>query len=130
MLLDFLYDRFDAARWGALLQVSEATVTDRKYLGLYRYAAYFHEVLESVQPHEAAMALATRRFAPGDPTDKDALEATRAALRSPELSMNAWRAAYREGALRSLALLSAPDALGPEAMGQLGTAFRRVLRVD
>ncbi|MCC6552029.1 MAG: hypothetical protein IT372_03275 [Polyangiaceae bacterium] len=130
MLLDFLRDRFDARRWCALLECSEATVTDRKYLGIYRYAAYFHEVLESVQPQEAAMALAARRFSPGDPDDGEALDATRAALRAPELSMGDFRARYREGALRSLALLGAPDALGPEAMAHLGTAFRRVLRVD
>ena len=130
MLIDFLQDRFDAGRWRGLLGVSEATVTDRKYLGIYRYAAYFHEVLESVQPHEAAMALATRRFAPGEPDDREALEATRAALRAPDLSMNDWKARYREGALQSLSLLGANDALGAEAMAHLGTAFRRVLRVD
>ena len=130
MLLDFLQDRFDVERWRGLLGVNEATITDRKYLGIYRYAGYFHEVLENVQPHEAAMALATRRFAPGEPDDRSALEATRAALRAPELSMNDWRARYHDGALRSLALLGASDALGPEAMAHLGTAFRRVLRID
>jgi hypothetical protein len=130
MLVDFLQDRFDAGRWRALLGCSDATVTDRKYLGLYRYAAYFHEVLERVQPHAAAVALATRRFAPGDPTDRTALEATRAALGQPEMSMNAWRATYREGALQSLSLLGAREALGPDIMAELGTAFRRVLRVD
>jgi hypothetical protein len=91
---------------------------------------YFHEVLESVQPHDAAIALVTRRFSPGDPTDEDALEATRSAMRSPELSMSSWRGAYREGALRSIGLLAAPDALGPEAMAHLGTAFRHAVRVE
>lgn len=130
MLLDFLHDRFDPARWGALLECSLATVTDRKYLGIYRYTAYFHEVLERVQPHEAAVALSTRRFSPGDPGDREALEATRAALAQPALTLGAWRSYYREGALRSLALLGASEALGPETMSQVGTAFRRVLRVD
>lgn len=130
MLLDFLHDRFDAARWRGLLDCSEATVTDRKYLGIYRYAAYFHEVLESITPHEAAVALSARRFSPGEPSDQTALTATRAALGDPELTMAAFRARYREGALQSLSLLGAPEALGPEAMKQVGTAFRRVLRVE
>lgn len=130
MLLDFLHDRFDAARWRALLECSEATVTDRKYLGIYRYAAYFHEILERIQPHEAAVALSTRRFSPGDPTDREALEATRAALGAPSLTSGAWRSHYREGAVRSLSLLGAPEALGPEIFAQVGPAFRRVLRVD
>jgi len=116
--------------WRDMLGCSEATVTDRKYLGLYRYAAYFHEVLERVQPHAAAIALATRRFSPGDPDDRRALSATRAALGQPELALSAWRSSYREGATRSLTLLGAPEALGPEVMAEVGAAFRRVLRVD
>lgn len=130
MVLEVLQDRFDAARWRALLGCSEATVTDRKYLGIYRYAATFHEVIERVQPHAAAIALSTRRFAPGDPDERVALEATRQALGQRDLGVQAWRRAYRDGALLSLALLGAPEALGPEVMADLGTAFRRVLRVD
>ena len=41
-----------------------------------------------------------------------------------------WRRLYREGALASLALLAAPDALGEATLAELGTAFRRVLRID
>ncbi|HZX00733.1 MAG TPA: hypothetical protein VFF45_00665 [Bacilli bacterium] len=130
MVVDVLQDRFDAARWREMLGCSEATVTDRKYLGLYRYAAYYHEVLERVQPHAAAIALATRRFSPGDPDDRRALSATRAALGQPELALSAWRSSYREGATRSLTLLGAPDALGAEVMAEVGTAFRGVLRVN
>jgi hypothetical protein len=130
MVVDVLQDRFDAARWRELLGCSDATVTDRKYLGLYRYATYFHEVLEHIHPHAAAIALATRRFSPGDPDDRRALDATRAALGQPDLPLSAWRSSYRDGALRSLALLEAPDALGPEVMAEVGKAFRRVLRVD
>ncbi len=130
MLLEFVRDRFSPSTWQKLLACSEATVTDRKYLGIYRYAVYFHEVLESVEPHEAAVALSTRRFAPGEPGDRAALEATRAALADPGLGLAAWRSLYREGALHSLALLAAPEALGSEVMSQVSTAFRRVLRVD
>lgn len=130
MLLDFLRDRFDAQGWCALLGCSEATVTDRKYLGIYRYTVYFHEVLENMQAYEAAVALSTRRFAPGEPAEHAALEATRVALGAPDLAMVQWRTLYREGAVRSLSLLGAPDALGPETMSQVGTAFRRVLRID
>src|SRR5262249_50869525 len=83
MLLDFFYDRFDPARWCTLLDCSEATVTDRKYLGIYRYAAYFYDVLEHITPHEAAVALSARRFSPGEPNDRAALSATRIALDDP-----------------------------------------------
>jgi hypothetical protein len=129
MLLDFLRDCFDAQAWAHALGSAAASVTDRKYLAIYRYAVYFHEILEALAPHEAAVALSTRRFAPGDPTEHAALSATRAALGAPALPLPAWRQLYREGASRSLALLSAPDALGEEAMADLGTAFRRILRL-
>ncbi len=105
-------------------------MTDRKYLAIYRYAVYFHEVIELVAPHAAAVALSARRFAPGEPTEHAALETTRQALQTPDLALPAWRQLYREGAARSLALLGAPDALGEEAMAGLGTAFGRVLRID
>jgi len=130
MLLDFLRDRFDAEAWGASLGAAPASVTDRKYLAIYRYAVYFHEVMELLAPHEARVALQSRRFSPGDPSEHAALEATRAALGSPGLALGAWRHLYREGATRSLALLAEPDALGQDAVADLGTAFRRVLRLD
>ncbi len=130
MLLDFLGDRFDAQAWSATLGAAPATVTDRKYLAIYRYAVYFHEVLELIAPHQAAIALAARRFAAGDPGEHAAHAATRATLGDPSLGLSAWRQLYREGASRSLALLAAADALGEEAMADLGTAFRRVLRID
>jgi hypothetical protein len=130
MLLDFMRDRFDAETWGAALGAAPASVTDRKYLAIYRYAVYFHEVIELLAPHEARVALTTRRFSPGDPSEHAALEATRAALGSPGLALGAWRHLYREGATRSLALLAEPEALGEDAIAELGTAFRRVLRLD
>jgi hypothetical protein len=130
MLLDFLRDRFDAQVWASALGSAPASVTDRKYLAIYRYVVYFHEILEVISPHGAAVALASRRFSPGEPTEHAALDVTRATLGAPDLALPAWRQLYREGATRSLALLAAPDALGDEAMADLGTAFRRVLRVD
>ena len=130
MLLDFLRDRFDAQAWAAALGSAPASVTDRKYLAIYRYAVYFHEILEALPSREAAAALAARRFAPGDPGEHAALAATRVAVGSPDLTLAAWRPLYREGAARSLALLAAPDALGGEAMADLDTALRRVLRID
>jgi hypothetical protein len=130
MLLDFLRDSFDAQEWAAALGSAPAAVTDRKYLAIYRYAVYFHDVLEVIAPHDVVVALSTRRFAPGDPSEHAALDATRGALGSPELGLAAWRQLYRDGATRSLALLAAPDALGEDTMADLGTAFRRVLRVD
>jgi len=130
MLLDFLRDRFDAQAWAGALGSAPASVTDRKYLAIYRYAVYFHDLLEVVAPREASVALATRRFAPGDPGEHAALAATRVALHAPDLTLATWRQLYRDGASRSLALLAAPDALGPEAMTDLETALRRVLRID
>lgn len=130
MLLDFLRDHFDAQAWAATLDCGAASVTDRKYLAIYRYAVYFHEVVEGMAPHEAALALATRRLSPGDPTEHAALEATRVALSSPELALAEWRGLYREGAMMSLALLAAPEALGEATLAELGPAFRRVLQVD
>ncbi len=130
MLLDFLRDRFDAAAWAGALGWAPASVTDRKYLAIYRYAVYFHEILEALAPREVAVALASRRFAVGDPSEHAALAATRASLHAPDLPLASWRQLYREGAARSLALLAAPDALGAEAMADLDTALRRVLRLD
>jgi hypothetical protein len=130
MLLDFLRDRFDAQAWGESLGAAPAAITDRKYLAIYRYAVYFHEVLDAIAPAEARAALASRRFSPGDPSEGTALVATRAALGAPGLVMSEWRKLYREGASRSLDLLAAPEALGAETMRALDTAFRRVLRVD
>jgi len=130
MLLDFLRDCFDAQAWAQALGSAAASVTDRKYLAIYRYAVYFHEILEVVAPHEAAVALSSRRFAPGDPTEHAALDTTRATLGSPDLALADFRRLYREGAARSLALLGAPDALGEEAMSDMGVAFHRVLRIE
>ncbi|MFO0760883.1 MAG: hypothetical protein U0359_30680 [Byssovorax sp.] len=130
MLLDFLHDRFDAEAWAASLSLSAASVSDRKYLGLYRYAVYFYEVLESLAPHEAAIALGARRFSPGDPGEHTALAAVRTTLGQPALSMARFRQLYREGAVRSLAMLAAPEAVGAEIMATLGPSFRRVLRVE
>jgi hypothetical protein len=130
MLLDFLHDRFDARAWAGALGAAAASVTDRKYLAIYRYAVYFHEVLELVLPHEAAVALSTRRFAPGEPDEHAALAATRAALGASDLPLARWRELYREAAAQSLALLASPDAVGGEAMADFDTAFRRVLRLE
>jgi hypothetical protein len=130
MLLDFLHGRFEPERWASLLGASLAQVSDRKYLTLYRYSVYYHEVIEALAPREAAVALGARRFSPGDPGEPRALEATRAALGDPGLSLSAWRRLYREGALGSIALLGSPEALGPALMIELGNSFRRVLRVD
>jgi hypothetical protein len=130
MLIDFLHDRFDASAWSGALGSGAASVTDRKFLAIYRYAVYFHDVLELVDPHPGAVALAARRFTPGDPDEQAALAATRAALGGPELTLAEWRQVYREAGARSLALLASPEALGSDAMADLERPFRRVLRLD
>lgn len=130
MLVDMLRDAFDAKSWRSALGVSDATVTDRKYMALYRYLVVFHGVLESVRPLGAAIALRARRFAPGEPTDAGALAATRSALGDPKMSMRSFRQLYREGATRSLELLGGSERVGALTMDELDTAFRRVLKLD
>jgi hypothetical protein len=139
MLLDFLHDRFDARGWGRSLGASDATVTDRKYISIYRYAVYFHDVMERIAPHDAAVALSARRFAPLDglttsgpaaATEAGALDSARSALADPSLTMSRFRQLYRDGARQSLTLLADPDALGQETMAAMGTSFRRILRID
>jgi hypothetical protein len=130
MLVDLLRDAFDARAWGRLLSTSLASVTDRKYLAMWRYLVFFHDALRGVDPRESAVALRARRLTAGDPDDARALDAARDELGQPGMTMGAWRELYRAGALRSIEVLGGTDAAGGEALAQLGTAFRRVLKVD
>jgi hypothetical protein len=130
MLVDLLRDAFDARGWARLLSSSPASVTDRKYLAMWRYLVFFHDVLRGVLPRERAVALRARRLSAGEPDDARALEAVRDELGQPALTTAAWRDLYRAGALRSIEILGGADAAGGEVMAQLGTAFRRVLKVD
>jgi len=50
-----MHARFDAQTWATTLGWAGASVTDRKYLSVYRYVAYFHDVLDLVGPREAAI---------------------------------------------------------------------------
>lgn len=128
MVVEMMRGELDVARLRDELGVSDATVSDRKYLALYRYAALFFGVLDALQPSES-VALRARRFSPEPVTDAGALAATRAALGLPDLSAAAWKDLYRRGALASLAALAGAEALG-EAMKTFETPFRRVLRVQ
>jgi hypothetical protein len=130
ILLDVLRDQFEPRAWAQRLECSDATITDKKYLAIYRYLVYFCEVIEAIQPHEAAVALQARRFTPGEPNDQAALESTRALVSAPTMTLTHYRELYRHGAGQSLELLASPEAVGPEAMERLGTALRRVLRMD
>ncbi|MEJ7735710.1 MAG: hypothetical protein WKG00_41790 [Polyangiaceae bacterium] len=130
MLVDLLRDAFDARAWGRLLSASAGSVTDRKYLAMWRYLVFFHDALRGVEPRESAVALRARRLSASDPDDGRALDAARDELGQPGLTMAAWRQLYRAGALRSIEVLGGTDAAGGEALAQLGTAFRRVLKVD
>jgi len=128
IMVELMRGDFEVAAWRASLGCSDATVTDRKYLAIYRYSVIFFEVLESLDPPERA-ALAARRFSPGDPGDGEALKALRAALRRPALGLADFRDLYRKAASASLAALAHGDALGEESMGRFDGAFRRVLRI-
>ena len=128
MVVELMRGDFEVAAWRASLGCSDATVTDRKYLAIYRYSVVFFEVLESLDPSERA-ALAARRFSPGDPGDGEALKALRTSLRRPALGLADFRDLYRKAASASLAALAQSDALGEESMERFDGAFRRVLRI-
>jgi hypothetical protein len=128
MILELMRGEFEAPAWRASLGCSDATVTDRKYLAIYRYSVIFFDVLLQLDPRQRA-ALEARRFSPGDPGDGEALNAVRRALRRPSLGLAEFRDLYRSGAAASLGVLAHSDALGEESMERFDGAFRRVLRI-
>jgi hypothetical protein len=128
MIVELMRGEFEAPAWRASLGCSDATVTDRKYLAIYRYSVIFFDVLQQLEPKQR-QALEARRFSPGDPSDGDALVAVRAALRRPTLGLAEVRELYRAGANASLEVLARSDALGEESMERFDGAFRRVLRI-
>ncbi len=129
MMLELMRGDFMPAVWKHELSCSDATVTDRKYLAIWRYSVVFFEVLRELDPRERA-AVEARRFAPGDPDDGAALTLARGALRDPGLALAEFRQLYRAGAAATLALLARGDALGEESMERFDGAFRRVLRIE
>ena len=128
MIVELMRGDFEVAAWRASLGCSDATVTDRKYLAIYRYSVIFFEVLQTLDPPERA-ALTARRFSPGDPGDGEALKALRIAMRRPALGLADFRDLYRKAASASLAALAQSDALGEESMERFDGTFRRVLRI-
>ena len=128
MIVEMMRGEFEPAAWRASLACSDATVTDRKYLAIYRYSVLFFDVLREVEDRPR-VALEARRFAPGEPTDGEALVAVRGALRRPGLALVEFRDLYRIGAISSLDALARSDALGEESMERYEGAFRRVLRI-
>lgn len=128
MMVELVRGELDTATWRETLGVSDATITDRKYLAIYRYSVGFFDVLGQLEPR-VRVALEARRFAPGDPDDAAALASVRAALRKPALSLGEFRELYRAGATRSIAILARSDALGEETSKRYEGAFRRLLRL-
>jgi hypothetical protein len=128
MMVELMRGELDTTSWRASLGVSDATITDRKYLAIYRYSVAFFDALAHVEPRARA-ALEARRFTAGDPTDAEALASVRAVLRRPGLSLAEFRELYRLGATASLDVLARSDALGEETMKRFDGAFRRVLRL-
>ena len=129
IVVELMRGEFEVAAWRASLGCSDATVTDRKYLAIYRYSVLFFDVLQQLQPLERA-ALEARRFSPGNPGDGEVLASLRESLGRPRLGLAELRDLYRTGASASLALLARGDALGEESMERLDSAFRRVLRIE
>ena len=129
MVVELMRGEFEPATWRASLGCSDATVTDRKYLALYRYSVLFFDALRELEPRQRA-AVEARRFTPGDPADGAALTAVRASLGRPGLSLVEFRELYRAGASASLHVLAQSDALGEKSLHRFDGAFRRVLRID
>jgi hypothetical protein len=119
IMLELMRGEFEPATWRASLGCSDATVTDRKYLAIYRYSVVFFDVLPQL-PAKKRAALEARRFSPGDPSDGAALLQVRRTLRTPALSLTEFRELYR----------AQSDALGEESMRRFEGAFRRVLRIE
>lgn len=128
MVVELMRGEFEPPAWRASLGCSDATVTDRKYLAIWRYSVLFFDVLPQLEGRQRA-ALEARRFSPGDPGDGDALTAVRTALRRPTLGLADYRDLYRVAAAASLEILARSDALGEESMERFDGAFRRVLRI-
>jgi len=128
MIVELMRGEFEPATWRASLGCSDATITDRKYLALYRYSVLFFDALRELEPRQRA-AVEARRFTAGDPADGAALTTVRASLRRPGLSLVEFRELYRAGASASLDILARSDALGEESMERFDVAFRRVLRI-
>jgi hypothetical protein len=129
MVVELMRGEFEPAAWRVSLGCSDATVTDRKYLGIWRYAVLFFDVLLQLEDRQRA-ALEARRFSPGDPGDGVALAALRTSLGRPGLGLAEFRDWYRTGAITSLQILARSDALGEESMERYEGAFRRVLRIE
>lgn len=128
MVVEMMRDELDVAAWRDQLGVSDATVSDRKYLALYRYSVLFFGVLDELDTTEGA-ALRARRFSVEPIADVAAVKLVRDELRLPDLSLSAFRDMARRGAEASLASLASPEALG-DLMDTLATPFRRVLRLE
>ena len=97
MVVELMRGEFEVAAWRASLGCSDATVTDKKYLAIYRYSVFFFDVLQQLEPLPRA-ALEARRFSPGNAADGDALAALRESLRRPRLGLAELRDLYRTGA--------------------------------
>ena len=129
MVVELMRGEFEPAAWRVSLACSDATVTDRKYLAIYRYSVFFFDVLPQLERRQRA-ALEARRFSPGDPGDGGALNILRESLGRPALGLAEYRDLYRAGAAFSLHILAQSDALGEESMERFDGAFRRVLRIE
>ena len=129
MMVELMRGDYKPAVWKHELACSDATVTDRKYLAIWRYSVVFFEILDQLDP-PSRFAVEARKLSAGDPDDTTALGNVREMLRSPSLSLGDFRALYRSGAATTLELLARSDALGEESMERFDGAFRRVLRIE
>lgn len=130
LVTDVLRDTFRASRWRASLGEQDAAVESRRTLAVYRFLVLFYGVLEKIEPREAREALSARRFSAGSTSEAAALTRMRDALKAPDITLMAFRAIYREGALTSLAELGKLSAFGPGSLKEVEKDLRRALRID
>ena len=122
MMLDMIRGEFDPRPWLERLKCSESTLMNRKWLASYRLVVLRHGLLTRIYPAPAAVVLRARQFTAGV-TDEAAAQAH---CGEP---LPSFRRLYQLGVSVSLALLGAPDALGPDRMQDLVAPFRRALGV-
>lgn len=130
LVTDVLRGTFRSSRWRASLGEQDSAIESRRTLAVYRFLILFYGVLEKIEPREAREALSARRFTPGTNSEAAALTRMRDALEAPDLTLMAFRAIYREGAISSLAELGKLSAFGPGSLREVEKDLRRALRID
>ncbi len=128
LVLDGARGVLDLVAWRHGLGDTDATISERIALALFRYLVLRAGVLARLDDPRERAALSAKRFRHGDGSEFAALRAAREELAEPTLSVLALRELERRGAARAVSLLQADPETGV-LLGQC-SAFRRALRID